>query len=111
MHRMDYNRSGRIFLVQGDTVPLSLLWPVVPARANTVVRGWNHDDGVTDEMRHRITNVIFHLLMYSQGDICFRGDRFLNENEAEKEANNVTPTSCFWRFAGFWDISLSPRSN
>ena len=100
MHRIDYDRSGRIFLVQGDTVPLSLLWPVVLARANKVFRGWNHDDGVTDEMRHRRANVIFHLLRYSQGDICFRGQRFLNENEAEKEANNVTPNSCFLALRG-----------
>ena len=58
MHWMDFNRSGRILLGQGDTAPISL-WPVVLARANNLFREYHQ---VTDEPRRRRANVIFHLL-------------------------------------------------
>ena len=58
MHWMDFNRSGRILLGQGDTAPISL-WPVVLARANNLFREYHQ---VTDEPRRRRANAIFHLL-------------------------------------------------
>jgi Ran GTPase-activating protein (RanGAP) involved in mRNA processing and transport len=56
-HFKDLNRCGRILLAHdGGAIPLSV-WPIVLARANTVLQGCSYDP-----VHERTPNVIFHLL-------------------------------------------------
>jgi hypothetical protein len=55
-HFKDLNRCGRILLADHGAIPLSV-WPLVLARANTVLQGC-----IYDPVHERTPNVIFHLL-------------------------------------------------
>jgi hypothetical protein len=53
-HFKDLNRCGRILLVRGGAIPLSV-WPIVLARANRVLQ-------YSSDYKERTANAIFHLL-------------------------------------------------